>query len=273
VVHRDVKPDNLFLTAMGGQEDFVKVLDFGVATMIGGGSPALTQEGFGIGTPSYFPPELIMSKPVDARADVYSLGCVLYFLLTGRPPFVEKDVRALLLAHLRKHPTPPSERLSRSLPRDVEAVVLKCLEKDPNERYRDGGEVAEAIQACIERRRARILSAVEEPMRNAPASAAPAMDGPELRPSMPPRPSRPSEPRVERVAPSMYRVHGGDGGYDDQARTSVLDRTPDPVPLVTRRESAPPMSYEEEGPTDIERQKGGPLLDGPSRRVLRRVAG
>ena len=152
IVHRDVKPSNLFITTIGGEPDFVKVLDFGVARFFrhGPGDSTLTTSGDIVGTPAYISPEAVLAQEVDARADVYALGAVLYFMLTGAPPFEAHGDGAvsLLLAQVHRVPQPPSARSAGSIPVDLEAVVMKCLEKTPYARYKDGAELVCALAAC-----------------------------------------------------------------------------------------------------------------------------
>jgi serine/threonine-protein kinase len=152
IVHRDVKPSNLFVTTLGGERDFVKVLDFGIARLVRSDRAAqtsLTGEGSLIGTPAYMSPEAIQQGDVRASADVYALGAVLYFMLVGRPPFATEDAGAfsVLAAHLTAAPLPPSARLGRPLPADLEAIVLRCLAKNPGERYPDGATLAAVLAA------------------------------------------------------------------------------------------------------------------------------
>jgi serine/threonine protein kinase len=176
VVHRDIKPENLFVSAPAGERDFVRVLDFGVATiaaeagqldhgptepvsLAGEGIEASTEPGYGyeppveperaVGTPLYISPEAACGRPTDARSDIYGLGGVLYFLLTGRPPFIERNVPALLRAHVERRPTPPSALLSTPLPDYVEKVVLRCLAKVPGDRYPDADSLVRAIDLCL----------------------------------------------------------------------------------------------------------------------------
>ena len=101
IVHRDVKPENLFLTSLGGEHDFVKVLDFGIAKVQ---SPdgTMTDTGCVLGTPAYISPEVAVGQEADARSDVYGLGAVLYFLLCGRPPFEAETAGALIFAHVHE---------------------------------------------------------------------------------------------------------------------------------------------------------------------------
>jgi serine/threonine-protein kinase len=151
IVHRDVKPENLFLTSLGGEHDFVKVLDFGIAKVDdreGAEAMGMTDTGCVLGTPAYISPEVGMGHEADARSDVYGLGAVLYFLLCGRPPFEAESAGALIFAHVHERVASPSRMLGRQLPQDVEAVVLKALEKDPSQRYATASELALALGSC-----------------------------------------------------------------------------------------------------------------------------
>jgi serine/threonine-protein kinase len=151
IVHRDVKPENLFITSMGGEHDFVKVLDFGIAKVMdvdGVEAMGMTDTGCVLGTPAYISPEVGMGQEADARSDVYGLGGVLYFLLCGRPPFEAETPGALIFAHVHERVASPSRMLGRQLPEDVEAVVLRSLEKDPGNRYATAAELALALGSC-----------------------------------------------------------------------------------------------------------------------------
>ncbi|RMH39448.1 MAG: serine/threonine protein kinase [Deltaproteobacteria bacterium] len=151
IVHRDIKPENLFVARVGGECDVVKVLDFGIAKLLHVDAGATLTHGDWVGgTPAFISPEAARGRPVDARSDVYGLGAVLYFALTGRAPFPDTNVAALLDAHAHRTPEPPSRALGRALPPDVEAVAMRCLEKDPDRRYRDASELAAALSRCRE---------------------------------------------------------------------------------------------------------------------------
>jgi eukaryotic-like serine/threonine-protein kinase len=141
LIHRDVKPANIMLCARGGVTDHVKVLDFGLVkdvdgtAQVTGHSGNLSGANVLVGTPLYFSPEAITNAPdVDARSDLYALGCVAYFLLTGGPPFMGKSLIEICSKHLHSAPEPPSKRAPHPLPSDLEELVLSCLAKSPADR-------------------------------------------------------------------------------------------------------------------------------------------
>jgi len=144
LVHRDVKPENVVLCTRGGMSDFVKVLDFGLVKDIASPSATLTSERSIAGTPLYMAPEAILApETVGPPADVYGLGCVAYFLLTGRPPFEANNLIAVCAAHVHQSPEPPST-LALAIPPTLDALVLRCLAKNPSERP-STHELAEAL--------------------------------------------------------------------------------------------------------------------------------
>jgi serine/threonine-protein kinase len=152
LIHRDIKPANIFAAQRGGVFDVAKLLDFGLAKpLLRNGftdESQLTQEGAITGSPLYMSPEQAVgeSEP-DARSDIYSLGAVAYFMLTGRPPFVDDKPIKILFAHARDPVTPPSE-LRRDVPSDLEAIVLRCLEKRPGDRFQSVAALEEALAEC-----------------------------------------------------------------------------------------------------------------------------
>ncbi|MCA9667931.1 MAG: serine/threonine protein kinase [Myxococcales bacterium] len=152
VLHRDLKPDNIFLCKSGKRDDFVKLLDFGAAKSFGD-RPGhhLTRPGVAIGTPEYMSPEQITNRPMDGRLDAYGLGCVCYELCTGSVPFRAENVAGILAKHTGERPIPPSRRrkVPPPVPPSLERVILRCMEKDPDDRYPDLWAVAEAFQAVI----------------------------------------------------------------------------------------------------------------------------
>jgi len=133
LVHRDIKPGNLFVCRLGRQFDFLKVLDFGVVSRKGGDAVRpITVSGLVLGTPAFLAPELVSQSSFDGRADIYSLGCVAFWLLTGRPPFEGGDAMAVLMQHSQATPLPPSATAPEPIPRDLDALVMECLAKDPD---------------------------------------------------------------------------------------------------------------------------------------------
>src|ERR687898_395291 len=140
VVHRDVKPGNVLLTADGD----VKVTDFGIARA--GTGEALTQTGAVMGTATYFSPEQAQGLPVDGRSDVYSLGVVLYEMVTGAPPFTGESPVAVAYKHVREEPEPPAAR-APDLPPDLEHIILAAMTKDPDSRY----QTADALRTDLRR--------------------------------------------------------------------------------------------------------------------------
>jgi hypothetical protein len=148
IVHRDVKPENLFICRMGDDADFLKVLDFGIAKIEGAEEDAtVTRAGWVHGTPAYMSPEVCNGARADARSDVYSLGSVLYFMLTGTPPFTAPTAAAVMVAHVNEPPEPPSARVP-GIPKDVETVVLRSLQKDPARRYPTARDMDVALAEC-----------------------------------------------------------------------------------------------------------------------------
>ena len=134
LVHRDIKPANLHVGRVGLHHDFVKVLDFGLVKEVRRPNPGeslLTAEGLALGTPAYMAPELALNEAVDGRADVYALGCVAYYLLTGRLVFESDSAMRLMVKHVEEKPVAPSQRTHLPIPRSLDHAVLSCLAKDP----------------------------------------------------------------------------------------------------------------------------------------------
>ncbi len=148
VIHRDLKTENVLLVEERGRRDVVKILDFGIAKLM---MPAfadarITRHGQVFGTPEYMSPEQASDRPLDGRSDIYSLGILAYELLTGQPPFLYDDPMDILRAHLKEEPKPPSALIpEQEIPKVLDGVVLKCLAKDPDDRYQTAGEVRNAL--------------------------------------------------------------------------------------------------------------------------------
>ncbi|TRW89244.1 Stk1 family PASTA domain-containing Ser/Thr kinase [Mycolicibacterium sp. 018/SC-01/001] len=178
IIHRDVKPANIMISKTGA----VKVMDFGIARAIADAGNPVTQTAAVIGTAQYLSPEQARGVKVDARSDVYSLGCVLYEMLTGEPPFVGDSPVAVAYQHVREDPVPPSARHAGISP-DLDAVVLKALAKNPDNRYQTAaemradlvkvhsGEKPDAPKIFTDAERTSLLSAT--PSRSGPVSHQP----------------------------------------------------------------------------------------------------
>ncbi|MFI0964291.1 Stk1 family PASTA domain-containing Ser/Thr kinase [Streptomyces sp. NPDC021080] len=145
IVHRDIKPANVMLTRNGQ----VKVMDFGIARAMGDAGMTMTQTAAVIGTAQYLSPEQAKGEQVDARSDLYSTGCLLYELLTVRPPFVGDSPVAVAYQHVREEPQPPSVFDPEITP-EMDAIVLRALVKDPDYRYQSADEMRADIEACLD---------------------------------------------------------------------------------------------------------------------------
>ncbi|HNA34802.1 MAG TPA: Stk1 family PASTA domain-containing Ser/Thr kinase [Microthrixaceae bacterium] len=163
VVHRDVKPGNVLLTATGQS----KVTDFGIARALSSPDDDLTQAGSVMGTATYFSPEQAQGLPVDPRSDLYSLGVVLYEMVTGRPPFSGDTPLAIAYKHVQDQPAPPST-IVPEVPRGLEAIIMKLLQKRPDDRYPS----AEALRADLNRYLDGDLTAAERALTGTAAGVA-----------------------------------------------------------------------------------------------------
>ncbi|MCA9666840.1 MAG: serine/threonine protein kinase, partial [Myxococcales bacterium] len=159
IVHRDIKPENLFVTRVTGQGELIKVLDFGLAKHdIAPGEDGLTSEGFAVGTPAYISPEVLHGHDAEPRSDIYGLGCVLYHLLSGSPPFADDNPRQVLLGHMCKEPPPLSPSVLERAPDGTEELLARCLAKNVDQRFADALALSEALEALLDPRRARARS-------------------------------------------------------------------------------------------------------------------
>lgn len=149
LVHRDLKPENIMVTANNLGEEKAKVLDFGIAKMVGADDSGVrTREGIVLGTPRYMSPEQAQDLTLDGRSDLYSLGVILYELLTGRAPFVDGAAIEILMAHINRAPPPIDP--SRGIPPALVDVVFKALSKKPAERFADAESMARALRAALD---------------------------------------------------------------------------------------------------------------------------
>jgi serine/threonine-protein kinase len=227
IVHRDIKPANLFLCTGSDGARLVKILDFGVAKVLvangeGGGPQPLsfpTAEGMTIGTPMCFSPEQARGLPVDARADVYAVGLLLYTLVTGAGPFDQaRNLVEAMSAHVKSTPVPPSLRAAQPVPEELDAAILRALSKSPADRFDSAADFSAAL--------ARVPSARfdTEPLGGEASIAAPQRTSPAVRFATeimpPPRPA----PRV--TPPARFD-------------TEVMPRAPAAQPPEPRAMSAP----------------------------------
>jgi serine/threonine-protein kinase len=152
IIHRDMKPENVYLTQRDGRPDFVKVLDFGIAKVVNpdeSGGPALTQTGMIFGTPEYMSPEQAQGSTPDHRVDVYAVGCIMYHMLTGQVPFTADNFMGILTKHLLEAPVPPRKRRpDLAIAPEVEAICLRAMEKDRDNRFADMDALYRALGAA-----------------------------------------------------------------------------------------------------------------------------
>ncbi|MFF1293073.1 MULTISPECIES: Stk1 family PASTA domain-containing Ser/Thr kinase [unclassified Streptomyces] len=199
IVHRDIKPANVMLTRNGQ----VKVMDFGIARAMGDSGMTMTQTSAVIGTAQYLSPEQAKGEQVDQRSDLYSTGCLLYELLTVRPPFVGDSPVAVAYQHVREEPQPPSV-FDPELTPEMDAIVLKALVKDPNYRYQSADEMRIDIEACLD----------GQPVA---ATAAMGSVGYGAYPDDQPTTAlRSTDAGATSMLPPMNPDDGGYGGYDDR---------------------------------------------------------
>jgi serine/threonine-protein kinase len=211
IVHRDLKPDNVYLCKRsGGETDFVKILDFGIAK-VGQGASKLTKAGSIFGTPHYMSPEQASGSPVDHRTDIYAVGVILYEGAVGRVPFDADNFMGILTQHMYKAPVPPRAlpECPPDLPPGLEVIIMRCLRKKPEERYQTFAELEEDIDRMM---RGEVPKAAQEMMALsagyqslAQSAIAAAMPGPI--PGAPPGKKRSSIPLVAGVVGAI--VAGG----------------------------------------------------------------
>ena len=205
IIHRDIKPANVMITPSGQ----VKVMDFGIARAVADTSATMTQTAAVIGTAQYLSPEQARGETVDSRSDIYSAGCLLYELLTGRPPFIGDSPVAVAYQHVREQPVPPS-RLDPEVTPDIDAIVLKSLEKDPNDRYQTAAEMRDDILRVLNGEAATAATAVVPapfamPSATDATTVLPSASQPLSAPTTPPRraveaPRAPKKKKKRRVS-------------------------------------------------------------------------
>ena len=211
VVHRDLKPENILLVQRRSDPDFIKVLDFGIAKILD--APSLTASQQIFGTPGYIAPEYIQSTEIDGRADIYSLGVILYELVTGALPFDYEYPGDLLLKHVNEMPVAPRERLE-TVPVPVEELLLRCLRKDADRRFRDAYHFIEELEAVA----ASLLTPEKSETSSRPPAAAAS------RATLPPA-DAPARPTLIESVGSQTTVEP----TNDAASTATAGRTPRPA--------------------------------------------
>ena len=176
IVHRDIKPANVMLTTAGE----IKVMDFGIARAVADPASTMTQTGATLGTAQYLSPEQAQGGAIDPRSDIYSTGCMLYELLTGRPPFTGDSPVSVAYQHVRENPVPPSQ-IDEGVPVAVDAIVMKALAKNPDNRYQTALEMREDIDRALGGRPVTATPVMDE--TRAMATVAPATVVPPDKPS------------------------------------------------------------------------------------------
>jgi len=150
LVHRDIKGGNVFICRLGKSADFVKVLDFGLVKNLGGATQTALTGDRTSGTPAFMSPEQVRGEDLDARTDIYGLGCLAYFLLTGLVVFNKPDPMSMALAHVTEQPDPPSMRSELPVPPSLERVVMACLNKRREDRPQSVSELKEMLERCTD---------------------------------------------------------------------------------------------------------------------------
>ncbi len=151
LIHRDIKPANVYVCTYGREVDFVKVLDFGLVKSQRDveSDVQLTGEQVAVGSPAFMAPEQVLgNRPVDARTDLYGVGCLGYWLLTGQYVFEGETPLQILMDHVRTEPTPPSKRTELDVPTALERLLLDCLEKEPARRPASAEVLGERLAGC-----------------------------------------------------------------------------------------------------------------------------
>src|SRR6185369_10283242 len=151
IIHRDMKPENIFLAHKGNRQ-LVKILDFGIAKVSGAETNSLTRTGTIFGTPHYMSPEQALGKSLDYRADIYSVGVIMYEVFTGRVPFEAESFMGILTKHITAQPLPPQAAApDRNIPEEVEEMILRAMAKEPSDRYSSMHELTAALMQVAQR--------------------------------------------------------------------------------------------------------------------------
>lgn len=257
VVHRDLKPDNVFVTKVGDRDDFVKVLDFGISKIVSddGVHAALTKTGSVLGTPQYMAPEQARGhKDQDHRVDVYASGALLYEMVTGRPPFEGESVYEVI-AKIVSDPFPPPTTFRPDLPAAVEAVILQSMARQRDQRFADAEEMADALVAAGRGEAASILPTVPVPGAAAQTASAttPNVSSPLTGTVPPAETTGQSKPRPQRNAAAVAVVAAlviGGGAFGvtwmgrelSSSNPGAAGASPPPLAPLTGPETARPAA-------------------------------
>ena len=243
IIHRDIKPDNVFLLNLAGSPDFVKLLDFSVAKLLQENEGMRTQAGVVFGTPQYMSPEQGRGLPLSPRSDLYALGILAYEMLTGRVPFTDENPMMVLNMHLRQ-PVPP---LPSSVPQPVQQIVMRALAKKPEDRYQNATEMMQHCQQVFAQLGAQSAGLM------APSHQPPHMSGGPPPPVGPP----PTQPAHSGSGPAYNRAQSAHAHAAPDQRTVIGE----PLPEIPRSVPEPASSVPQQK-TMI--AMGGDLPGGPA---------
>jgi serine/threonine-protein kinase len=259
IIHRDLKPENIFLISHAGRDDFVKILDFGIAKFTGleAGAPKQTKTGMIFGTPDYMAPEQAGGAKADPRIDIYALGIILYQLVTAKLPFEAETFMGVLHQHMTMPATPP-RKLVDTVPPDFEAVILQAMAKKPEDRFADMASFAHALEAVSGRTGA--LDDTDDPVSQAveaPESSVSEAVSQALRDEGEPEGSaaEDSSPTTMVAAPTPSEAEARDG-----SRRWLLGVV---IALVVGAVGAGAFFVMGQGGEDGEEARGGSAADGP----------
>jgi serine/threonine protein kinase len=248
IVHRDLKPENVVLVKRGRQDNFVKILDFGIAKLFGAGDAGREQTAAGmiIGTPEYMAPEQASSSPVDGRCDIYSLGIIAYQLATGRTPFGGTNIPAILVAHLKEVPPAPHV-VNAAVPKAWSQVIMKALEKRPDARFQTAEEFARALEEAQPSAAGSLTARVYGPPPVPPPPGSPGANAtpapPALAPPAPPAlvPPAPAPRTPSPAAQGLATSHGPQAPRTPAPAVKSMTPAP-PAGTPSSSHSRPPMA-------------------------------